>query len=76
MCSWERLRGSKIFHIHICLMNTALVPSSGYITEQGICQSFNSAVGEWFVFSFSCSRSLVMDDCVFCFAALEIRAQI
>lgn len=39
MCSWERLRGSKIFHIHICLMNTALVPSSGYITEQGICQS-------------------------------------
>lgn len=38
MCSWERLRGTKISHIHICLISSALVPSSGYVTVQGICQ--------------------------------------
>lgn len=37
LCSWERLHGSKISHIHICLMNAALVPSSGYVAERGIC---------------------------------------
>lgn len=39
LCSWERLHGSKISHIRVCLMNAALVPSSGYIAERGICHS-------------------------------------
>lgn len=71
MCSWERLHGSEIIHIHVCLISTALVPSSSYVTEQGICQclilqlvsdlSFHSLVarfsdGCWMHVSFCCVR--------------------
>lgn len=38
MCSWERLRGHEIFHVHVCLTSTVLVPGSGYVTERGVCQ--------------------------------------